>query len=230
MVRYQKRQKQLIEEIELSFKENRGHSEIVDMVDDYATDNRICLTVVSFISPALHGTIKQKLIQPLRECDPSLYYYLSKSLHVTIQNVRTIHNPPAFSQRDIKIMKEVLQKVALRHNPFEFYFQGLFELPTSLSIPAYSEEILSDLILDIREEMNKHNITDNKKYHNTEVMFGNVTISRFPAKPNKDFFQKVQKLKKMDIGKTTVKEICLISTNAVCHPSKTTIHGTYRLQ
>ena len=102
MQSYQKLQFDLIEKIECDFREGKEPSTIVEPVPDYIHDDRICLTAISFLPQEVEDEIITKIIKPLREADSRQYFYVPSSFHVTIQNVRTIANPPLFNDRDIE--------------------------------------------------------------------------------------------------------------------------------
>lgn len=95
---------------------------------------------------------------------------------------------------------------------------------------VFSEEIFANLVLELRSELIKHNVPDNKTYASNKIMFGNITLSRYTSPPNKAFFDIVKELKNIEIGKFEVKTISLITTNSVCHPTKTKIISKYKLK
>lgn len=124
----------------------------------------------------------------------------------------------------------VAQKIIPKHPPIKFKVCRMFELPTSLSVCAFSNDSLGSLANELRLELKKAGIPDNKKYAADDVVLGNITISRFTSEPNEAFRDKVSELKEIEIGSFDVSKISLITTNCVCHPSKTTILGEYNLR
>ncbi|MDO8487229.1 MAG: hypothetical protein Q7S45_02975 [Candidatus Curtissbacteria bacterium] len=230
MASYQQKQYQLFREIEEKFKRGESPSTIVEPIQDYSQDNQICLTGVVFLSGRLQTLITKKIIEPLRKIDPEQYYYLPDSLHLTIQNVRTINNPPLFSDEDVKKVQNVFKKVIPKHQRFEFELKGLFELPTSLGICAYSDKSIKDLCFDLRDELTKTGVPDNKTYASKEIIFGNVTVSRYTTTPSPEFFKEINRMKDMEIGKLKVKTVSLITTNSVCHPKLTKFIQTFDLK
>ncbi|MBI2074857.1 MAG: hypothetical protein HYT83_03425 [Candidatus Levybacteria bacterium] len=229
MVSYQQKQFQLFEKIEEKFKKGENPSTIVESLSDYASDSRICLTSVVFPPREIQQAIISKVIKPLKNADNRLYYYLPNSFHLTIQNIKSIANPPNFTNEEIEKVKKVLQSVVPRYKSFEFNIKGIFELPTSLSLRAYSDEILKYLVLELREELKNVGVYDNKKYASSEIFFGNISICRFTETPNNSFFEEEKKLKDVRIGKLKVAKISLITTNSVCHPGKTNIIEEFNL-
>lgn len=227
---YQQKQFDLFEKIEKSFKKGESPSTIVEPVKDYVKDNRICLTAAVFMSPDIQRIIETKVIKPLKEADGSQYYYLPESLHLTIQSVRTSHHPPEFTHEDIKKVRGVLDEIIPKHKKLNFNLKGLFELPTSLGIRAFSDASLTSLVSELREKLQTAGVPDNKTYASNEVVFGNVTVCRYKNSPKNSFQEKVSQLKDVEIGQLRVKNISLITTNPVCHPKWTKILGGYSLK
>jgi len=161
--------------------------------------------------------------------DDRQYYFPSNSLHITTQNVRVVNDPPLFTTENITKAKQIFSKIAAKYQPFTLELKGLLELPTSISVRGYSDKIFGDFVLELREELKKAGIPDDKKYSSKNIVFGNSTTCRFTKKPTESFFTKVKKLKNIEIGKFEIKTIALITTNAVCHPDKTSIIATYNL-
>jgi len=230
MPAYQEKQHAVFEKLEKDAAAGQAKATFVEPLKDYAGDQKICLTSVVFLSPSLRQAVVEKIVGPLQNTDRRQYYSHFDSLHITTQNVRTIHQPPLFTNQDIIKAKEVFQKVVPKYKVFNFNLRGLLELPTSLAIRAYSDSTLKDLVLELRQELRQAGVPDDKKYASEEVVFGNTTICRYTTKPNADFMSKVHELKNTEIGNLEVTKISLITTNVVCHPNKTKIIETYNLQ
>jgi len=230
MTSYQQKQRSLIQEMEQNFQQGRSHSSVVKPVKDYRHDTRIALTSVVFLPAEKEEKIIREVIEPLQKADRRHYYYLPKTLHITIQNIRTISDPPLFTKEDIEKAQRVFEKIIPQHSPISFQIKRLFELPTSLAMCAFSDETLKNLILDLRKELIKAGVPDNKTYASDEIFFGNVTIARYADTPNQAFFETVSKLKNVDIGEVTFKKVSLITTNAVSSPYVTTVHGECEMQ
>jgi hypothetical protein len=226
---YQARQLELTKKIEEDFKNGNSRSTIVEPVSDYINDNRTCLTSVVFLPRDLENKIIDKVINPLKRNDSAQYFYVPNSFHVTIRNIRISADPPSFNNIDIKKAKEVFRKIIPRHHSFKFEIKRLFELPTSLAISAFSNEKFGGLTLELRQELRKAGVPDNKVYVKSNVVIGNTTISRFTKRANSIFREKVKELKNIDIGSFEVRKISLITTNVICHPSKTKIIEEYLL-
>ena len=229
MSSYQEKQFKLFKELEKRFKKGEKPSSVVELMKDYASDNRICLTSVVFIPQKLQKTILQRIINPLKQADKRQYYYLPESLHLTIQNIKQEKLPPSFTNSDIEKVKKVFKEVIFKYKKFSFNLKGLFEMPTSLSICGYSNELLKHFVLESRGKLQQAGVPDDKKYASDNIFFGNITICRYTTKPNEDFFREVKKLKNINIEKIEVKRISLITTNSVCFPDKTEIIEKYDL-
>ncbi|MFH2104782.1 MAG: hypothetical protein ABII72_00945 [Parcubacteria group bacterium] len=229
---YQKQQHEAFEQLEKEVRARETTVTLVETMADYAADQRLCLTSVVFPPPELQKTVLDNIIAPLKQADDRQCYYPPTSLHVTIQSIRTVPAdfPPRFTTEDIEKVKKVFQQVLSQHSSFTFKLKGLLELPTSLSIRAYSNKTLGDLALELRKELAKAGVPDNKQYISPDVVFGNMTICRYTTEPNEGFQTKIAELKTTDWGKLEVREINLITTSAVCHPDKTTILTTYNLK
>lgn len=223
MENYKEEQYKLFEKLEDQFRKNSNAAEIVEPVSDYVSDNRICLTSVVFPPEKIIEDINAKIVIKLSGVDENQYFYLSDSLHLTIQNIRIINDPPLFTDDDIDKVRAVFRKVIPKHNKFSINLKGLFETPTSFSIRGYCDNNLQKLILNLREEMIATGVPDNKKYGSDSVFFGNITVCRYTKKPNERFFEIIKELKNIEIGDLEVKKISLITTNAVAHPGKTKI-------
>lgn len=229
MYSYKQKQKRLFDELEYKFKNGESPSTIVEPVKDYVNDNRICLTSVAFIPPQLQEAILATVINPLKSADSQQYYYIQNSFHLTIQNIRTISLLPLFNDNDIEKAIKVFNQVVPKHKHLFFDIEGLLELPTSLSLRAYADEGLKDLVLELRQGLQEAGVPDNKTYASSDVVFGNLSVCRYTTKPNNLFFSEVKGLKNVKIGRLEVSTISLITTNSVCHPSKTRIIKDFNL-
>lgn len=227
---YYKQQDVLFNEIEERFKKGESPATIVQQLNDYENDDQICLTSVAFVPKNLQELVVSKLISPLKKADPRQYFYLPESLHLTIQNIRTVDNPPQFSASDIEKSKQVFSNIVPKYPPIVFRLKGLFNLPTSLGIRAYAEKTLKDLCLELRHELASAGVPDNKTYASNKIFFGNVSISRYTTTPNAKFDDILNNFKNIDIGIFNVESVFLITTNSVCYPQKTKILAKFDLR
>lgn len=226
---YQDKQLEAIKAIEESFKSGKIKSTVVESVDDFVADNRIALTAITYLPYELGKQIVEKVIDPLKKTDDRQYFYTQETLHITINNVRIVNDPPHFNEEDIVKANQVFRNVLSKYKPFEFRLKRIMELKTSLAIGAFSEEIFGNMALEIRRELAKAGVTDDKRYVTSNIVPANCTITRFTTSPNSKFYDKVKELKEVEIGSFTVEKIFLITCNAACHPSKTKIIEEYEL-
>jgi len=229
MLSYYQQQTKLFNHLEKQFKKGMPVSEIVPIHKDYVNDDRICFTSVVFVPKNISKNIQKNFINPLQKIDNSQYYYPADSMHLTIQNVRTISSPKLFTKDDIEKVKDLFKNIIPKFHKFKFRAEGIFETPTSLSVKCFSNSYLRDLVLALRIGLDKIGVPDNKNYGSDSVFFGNISFCRYYQKPTKDFFAQVHKLKNIEIGEMAVSKISLITTNAVASPQKTKIIAEYNL-
>lgn len=229
-MRYQDQQKELIEQMvrDVQKKKNIGSS-IVGIKDDYENDKELCLTSVVFLNEELQQRIQKNITEPLQKIDSSHYFYPLDALHLTIKNVRTIHDPPLFSREDILKSQYVFEKTVPKFHSFDFDLRGLVSFPTSVSLMGYSDSVLYDLVSALDERLSHAGIGDNKKYISNTVFFGNITVCRFTSPPSEVFLEEIEKLKNIEIGKLMVDAISLIVCNAVCSNKSWEVVGVWRM-
>ncbi|HVZ67485.1 MAG TPA: hypothetical protein VG917_04420 [Patescibacteria group bacterium] len=226
---YSQKQSEEIERIERAFKSGNNPSQVVEPVDDYANDNRLCLTSVVFLPKEITEIITNKLIEPLRKLDEKQYFFPPESMHITINNIRVINDPPHFNDDDIEKTKEVFGRVIPKYKMINFDLRGLWDLPTSLALKAFTDERFGNLAMEIRKELKNAGVPDDKSYGSNDVVIGSSTIVRYTSKPNEKFMKKIEELKNIKVGSFDAKDIKLIVTNAVDHPNKTKIIESFSL-
>lgn len=227
---FQEKQLAAIKALEDSFRRGENPSSIVPLMTNPADDERLCLTSMVFLPGNLQDLINEKLIARLKKIDPVQYFYLPDSLHATIQNVRRISAPPAFSEGDIETARAVFRSVCASTIPFTFHVKRLMELPTSISLCAFSSENLQILVQELRRRLAASGLPDDKHYSACGTSFGNVTFCRFSTALKNSMKEAISELKEIEIGEFAVQEIHLVVTNAVCHPKKTRVIETFQLK
>ncbi len=198
----------------------------VPFSSNFESDNRLCLTCVAFVPSALASAIEKEIIEPLKVAAGGHFYYPAESLHLTMQNIRTISDPPKFSMDDVHAVSEIIKVLATQFHLFEFEIDGFLKLPTSLALRAYSEPRLKEFVRKFRAELVAAGIPDDKEYISNDVVFGNITICRYSEEPSTEFMQRLAKSEFSIKSKFAVEELALISTNAICQPSATKIFQT----
>ena len=229
---YQDKQLQAIRNLEAAAATGNGQSTIVPMLSDagsYAADDRLCLAAVCFLGDRLGSLIADSFASQLRAVEPHHYFYPPQSLHVTIQNLRTISTPPTFDDAHIETARQVFERVVAAHRSFDLQLAGALKLPTSLSICGISDEALPELVLDLRNGLAEAGIPDDKKY-NGDVIFANVTFCRYTCAPSSAFLNVAQQAADSFSATLPVHAIDLIITNAACHPEKTRLLHRFELQ
>lgn len=207
---------------------NGAHaSTIVPMQTDYVNDPQIALTCITFIDKNLTATIQTQLIQPLQIIEPEFYYYPDNALHLTIQNIRVINNPPHFGASDIAKAQRVLAEEIPSSGPFQFTLTGLLSMPTSVSIIALVNPEYDQFVKKFRNKLIDAHVPDDKKYFTDEIIFANITICRYTHKPSPEFIEKLTTMKDLMIGSFTATNVSLVQMNAGASPSKTVILGQY---
>ncbi len=223
MTPFQKSQLALMRQMESTLAINPRASEIVSMQSDYANDDALCLTTVSYLPNTLAESIRRDIIAPLAVIDPDQYYFPNSSMHVTIHNVRVVRSPQSFTNHDIRLARQLLRTCIPTYTAPTFELVGLLSMPTSVSIIALVNPYFDQMVKSIRNLFAEANLADDKKYFTDEIIFANITICRYTKSPSKLFLETVQKNKDKNFGKFTPYETTLVTTNAGMHPSKTTV-------
>ncbi len=226
---YSQEQKQMVNELENTFATGDRKSTVVDMQTDYANDDQMCLTSVVFIPPDISKIITEKIIKPLQAIEPMHYFYPPESMHLTIKNVRTISKPPLFSETDVEKTKKLYSNIVPTFSRFTFDVEDVVLFPTSLSVMAYSSEVLKELVLSLDKGLKEIGVPDNKKYLSDTIFWGNITVCRFVTHPGQEFIDMVKELRNLKIDSLIVDTVSLITCNAVCEPSSRHVLAEYSL-
>jgi 2'-5' RNA ligase len=222
---YKKQQEKLIQ----SISQNSFSSTIIPIKESYE-NNELCLTSLTFLAQDIAREIDNKIISRLKKISPEHYYPPPEDLHITLKNIRTVHDPPLFTDEDVKKTLSVYERVSQRNTSFSFELKKLAHFPTSISLIGFSDNTLHRLVDDLDCSLKNAGVPDNKKYLSNSIFFGNVTLCRFTSKPSNDFLKMLESLKEISIGSFKVKNISLITCNAVCSKKNRTIHKTFNLK
>lgn len=228
---YKDKQKALIDSIESDFNCGLSPSTIVPITQDYQNDNRIGLTSVILLPQNIQNIIIEKVIKPLKEIDPNQYYYPPpNSLHITIFCIKSVNNPITYTQRDIEIVEKVFSEVIPKYQKFNFEIRGLFDLPTSLGIRAYSDEIFGGLVQELREKIRKQGVVDDKILASNEIFFSNITICRHRRETNSDYKNWIIENKDLYFGNVEAEDVYLATSNVTFQPHKTKVITKFKLK
>lgn len=225
---YPHKQLRLIKEMETKFSLGLFPSEVVNMVDDYEKDDRICLTSLFYLPVIFQKKIHDLLIKPLQEIDGRQYFFETEALHITVQNIKVVADPPTFTPEDVNKTKQVFADVTRRHHPIEVAVERIFQLPTSVALSVFTPHEWEELVMELREGLEKAGVGDDKSYAKGPVL-ANVTVCRYTTPPNDEFYSKLEALKEFELGSFTVDTIMLVTTNSVSLPSKTSVIEKYDL-
>lgn len=226
---HQQKQIKVIDEIEKQVERKFLQFSIVSPINDYENDSRMSLTSVHFPKEKLLEIMYQLFIEPLRMIDPHHYYYSNDSLHMTIKNIKVIHDPPQFTSKDINIAKHIFQEVIAKHCKFNIYFYRLMLFPHNLSLIGTTDPELDTIVLDLDTRLKNAGIPDDKKYINIRFFFSNITLARFTSPVSHTFIEKVNELSRnVNIMPYEVDSISLLSCNAVL--KKRNIFGSWKLK
>lgn len=230
MTPFQTRQLALMRQMELRLASDEHASTIVPMQTDYAADPQLCLSANSFLPHDKAQKIYEQIIKPLQNIDPNQYYYLPESLHITLHSIRIIHDPPSYTKKDIKTSQLILTKLVPSQSAFPVVLQGVLSLPTSVAVIVLVTPEYDHFTRNLRKEFINAGIPDDKKYFTDEIVFANTTICRYTQKPSQKLLQYIEQIKDTVFYSFPINNVSLLETNAVCHPSKTTIFDTYEFR
>jgi hypothetical protein len=202
----------------------------IPMTFDFANDNRISLAAIKFLPGALSDSIERELSHPLAAEDARQFFFANESLHMTVQNVRKISDHATFGEKEIMAARLAFERVAADFAPFEFSLEGLLVMPASVAIRAIAEPRFAEFSRKIRFELSSLGVADDKPYIDNDVVFGNITFCRYTATPTESFKAKVEKLRRIELGKLVIDSFDLLSTNSICDLRKTTCHQQYLLK
>ncbi|MBK9144165.1 MAG: hypothetical protein IPM23_16850 [Candidatus Melainabacteria bacterium] len=225
---YRKKQRELMDRLEAQSLDGSAPVFTVPRESDYATSDELCLTLLGFLSPVVSERI-QALIESFREVDPAQYYYLPESLHLTVQNVRRISKPPSFGPDEIDAACRVFRSRLAGLAPLSFELCGFIRLKNSLSVAGFASDGYPALIRSLKEGLELEGIADDKRYMSDDVIFGNVTISRFSAEPSAAFDNRLASIREESFGELVLERLSLVVTNSVCHPRATKVIEEYVL-
>ncbi len=202
---------------------------IVSIPGSYEHDSRICLTMVFFLPIALSKRVTKEIVGPLKTADPKQYFYPFDSLHLTIQNVKVVADPPNFSSKEIELVRN-LSLYFKKHNPLFFELNGLLKMKNSAFIKAYPDAETQEFILSLRKKLEEIGVPDDKSYSESSIVTGGITFCRFYTASNNAFMKYFNRIKNIDLGKLRVDKVSLISTNAVAYINKTKVLAEFKFK
>lgn len=225
---YQEKQMEVINLIEDQIKNDNVNFSTVSPSENYAEDERMCLTSVHFPDGELLSEIREKIILPLQKVMPSHYYYENDSLHLTIKNIRTINNPPNFGELDIARAKGVFDQIMPRHRRFRVFFYRLLLFKSNLALVGTTDEELDNLVLDLDRGLKIAHVPDDKRYSNDKNFFCNMTLARFTSPVTDEYESRIKEISgRIKLAPYTIDSVNLLTANAVLKKAK--IYGKWML-
>lgn len=215
LIKHEKRQLEILKKIEKQIESGKLKFSTVSSTQDFDKDPRTCLTSVHFPNSELISKIQQKIITPLRKISPNHYYYKNSSLHMTIKNIRVVHDPPNFEKEDIKKVKKLFSTILPKHKAFRVYFYRLFLFPTNLALVGTTDPELDKIFLNLDKGLNKIKIPDDKQYANSKYFFSNMTLVRFNSPLSSEYHNKIEEISQsLALKPYLVDSVSLITSNA----------------
>lgn len=211
-------------------KQDTSEVTMVPIRSDHRTDITRCLTSVVLIPDDMAQDISQTLIEPLKKIEPEHYYYPIESLHITVKNVKTVNHPPLFGETDIKKVDQLFQEIIPRYHAFSYSLEEIGAFKTSIALIGYCDEQLRELVQALDEGLQAIGVPDNKRLISDTVFFGNITLCRYVQQPSKRLLNVVKQRRYAYCGRLKVRQIHLITCNAVCVPESRTLVNSYTLQ
>lgn len=231
---YRQKQRELMDRLEKQSLDGSAPVFAVPRESDYGSSSELCLTLLGFLSPmkktAVVSERVQEVIKGFREVDPAQYFYLPESLHLTVQNVRRISDPPTFGPDEIEAACRVFRSRLQGLAPLAFELCGFIRLKNSLSVAGFAPDSYPALIRSLKEGLELEGIPDDKRYMSDDVIFGNVTISRFSCEPTAAFDSRLASIAHESFGELVLDKLSLVVTNSVCHPRATKVIEEYILR
>jgi len=226
---YRELQKRIVKALRAGSGQHNIRGSEVPFRSDYKTDSAICLTSVVFVPDDIAQDISRTIVAPLKEIAPDHHYYSPDSMHITIKNIRTVHDPPLFTETDIEKVHDLFTALIPQHRSFFFSLEEVVAFTAGVSLIGYCDNKLKDLVQALDAGLNEIGVPDNKEYISDTVFFGNVTLCRYVRQPSERFFEVVEHKAHVYKSVLEVEGIQLITCNSVCTPESRNILYSYKL-
>lgn len=226
---YASRQRRVVHELVSTDVDSLNNVSIVSPRDNYRNDPSRCLAAVVFVPTSIGKQIESRIIEPLRAVAPEHYYYPAVSMHVTVQPVRVLADPPNFCDSDVQRVDHLFQEVVPGFESFAMSFEELLAFPTSVSLVGYCDDRLHKLVSALSDGLRRVGLPCDKQYISDEIFFGNVTLCRYTTSPTASFLATVHDLVQEFSFELTIKDIELVTADVVCTPESRKIWNRYTL-
>jgi 2'-5' RNA ligase len=227
---YREQQKCIVNMLRYDVKQDTSGITMVPIRSDHITDITRCLTSVVLIPDDMAQDISQTLIEPLKKIEPEHYYYPVESLHLTVKNVKASNHPPLFGETDIKKVDQLFQEIIPRYHSFSYSLEEIVAFKTSIALIGYCDEQLRDLVQELDDGLQAIGVPDNKHLISNTVFFGNITLCRYVRQPSKHLLTAIKQHRYAYCDRLKVRQIHLITCNAVCAPKSRTLVNSYTLR
>ena len=227
---YQDLQRSIVQQLQAGPDAGNITPSIIPIQNDYTSDSARCLTSIVFLPEDLAAEIWQAIIAPLAAIEPDHHYYEPAAMHVTIKNIRTVHDLPLFTPHEIERVDHLFQAIIPRHRPFVFSLEDLVAFPTSCALIGYCDERLQELAQALDSGLRSIGVADNKQYVSDTIFFGNVTVCRYRRSPSRRFLEAVDRLKHTYRRELPVTILHLIICNSVYAPESRQIVSFYAME
>jgi 2'-5' RNA ligase len=191
---------------------NQQNATVVPIRESFDNDDRISLGIFATIPDQIAQEIA-RVQNELKQVAPHHHYAPKESLHMTVQNVRTIAKPAAFTRDDARRVADMVQNVAAKHPTQFVHAHGVIQLPTSVLITVLYSVEMHALIAELSDNLAQLGLPDDKRYVDASTRFGNITICRFTAPPTPEFTETTARFRHHFVGEFTIPQLTIASTN-----------------
>ncbi len=222
-------QREIVSALEYGAPSQSADVSVVPMQLDYERHPDRTLTTVMFIEKEIGQAIQEALIEPLSRVEPEHHYYSSDALHITIKNIRSLANPPTFTETDIENADRILRSTIPKHQAFNLMLEETVAFRNSVTVIGFTDQRLKQLIQDLDRRLRKADLPDDKRYASNCVFFSNITLCRFVHQPSDAFLQAVSGLRHEFHRLLKVRQLHLVVANPVCTAATRRIINSYDL-
>jgi len=218
MKKYKELQKEMVRRLEYGSATSAQGVSVVPMRSDFTGQPERSLTTVTFIGQDIGSAIQETVVKPLARLEPEHHYYPTDALHLTIKNVCSLADPPAFSEADIKTADRVLRSTVSLYPALDFALEETVALRNSVAVIGYSGQWFKRLIQELDDRLRRAGLPDDKRYVSDTVFFSNITVCRFVHPPSADFLKMLAAQRFRLNARLQVSRVNLIVVDAVCSP------------
>ena len=203
----------IVQELQAAFDSREpANATLVQPVDNYSADSRRFLGVLATPPPFLIHQIST-LQEELKKADRRQFMIPPEALHLTMKNIRTISDPPNFSETDVEHIQGLLPQFTANTPPIRMIGHGLLRTPTSCSVPIFTDANFGKFVCELDASLKQLGVPDDKRYNSTDIFFTNITIARYTCTPNSQFQSILAQFSQIQLPEFTISSVKLISSN-----------------